>query len=350
MWLSKILKLIFQHVKKPTILYKEVGVLSEFQFNTSINDRSAEIIEKKVIPNADKLNIEIHRLNNGATVLDMGINAKGGWLAGKYFTEIGLGGLGELSFTKMKIGRYFMPALKISVDLPTIAEMSSHVAFWRVPWQGKNVNISGPIRSIKRPDIFSQAVSYQDKWAKKIVAEIQTTEMPDEAFTSHLAEQAGYSPKDLYVIVAKTGTLVGAIQVGARNVEQTLPTLFDHGLKMDWIVQANGITPMVSVVDDELIAYGRVNDSLIYGQESNVYVNCEDEDIISILDRIPFYKNKDVFGIPFQDLFARSDNDWTKVSRDWDAPCKVNLFNIKTGHSFSTGRLSHEVLEKSFLG
>ena len=27
-----------------------------------------------------------------------------------------------------------------------------------------------------------------------------------------LAEQAGYSPKDLYVIVAKTGTSAGAIQ------------------------------------------------------------------------------------------------------------------------------------------
>jgi len=280
----------------------------------------------------------------------MGVFHKGGWLAGKYFTEIGLGGLGELSFTKKKIGNYWMPALKIDVDLPTIAEMSSHVAFWRVPWKGKTVNISGPIRSIRKTDIFSQAVAYQDKWAKKAVAEIQTTELPDEAFTSHIAEQIGYSPQDLYVIVAKTGTLVGAIQVGARNVEQTLPTLFDHGLKMEWIVHANGITPLVSVVDDELIAYGRVNDSLIYGQESNIYLSCEDQVIIDILDSIPFSKNKDVFGIPFQKLFNCCNNDWTEVPRAWDAPCKVNFYNLKTGHSFTTGRLSHEVLEKSFLG
>lgn len=324
--------------------------MSEFQFTDSINDRSAEIIEKKVIPNADKLNICVHRLANGATVLDMGIYAKGGWLAGKYFTEIDLGGLGELSFTKMKIGRYIMPALKVNVDLPTIAEMSSHVAFWRVPWQGKTINVSGPIRSIKKPDIFSQAVSYQDKWAKKIVAEIQTTELPGEAFTTHIAEQVGYSPKDLYVVVAKTGTLVGAIQVGARNVEQTLPTLFDHGLKMEWIVQADGITPLISVVDDEMIAYGRVNDSLIYGQESNIYLSCDDQDIINILEIVPFSKNTDVFGIEFQELFARCNNSWVEVPREWDAPCKVNLHNLRTGNSFSTGRLSHEVLEKSFLG
>jgi len=324
--------------------------LAEFQFNSSLNDRSAEIIEKEVIPNAEKLNIGVYHLDNGTTVLDMGVFHKGGWLAGKYFTEIGLGGLGELSFTKKKIGNYWMPALKIDVDLPTIAEMSSHVAFWRVPWKGKTVNISGPIRSIRKTDIFSQAVAYQDKWAKKAVAEIQTTELPDEAFTSHIAEQIGYSPQDLYVIVAKTGTLVGAIQVGARNVEQTLPTLFDHGLKMEWIVHANGITPLVSVVDDELIAYGRVNDSLIYGQESNIYLSCEDQVIIDILDSIPFSKNKDVFGIPFQKLFNCCNNDWTEVPRAWDAPCKVNFYNLKTGHSFTTGRLSHEVLEKSFLG
>jgi methenyltetrahydromethanopterin cyclohydrolase len=104
------------------------------------------------------------------------------------------------------------------------------------------------------------------------------------------------------------------------------------------------------VVDDEEIAYGRVNDCLIYGQETNVYVRCSDDKIKSILDELPFEKNKDVYGIQFQELFANCDQNWANVPRDWDAPCKVNFINLSSGNVFSTGKISYDVLEKSFLG
>ena len=51
-----------------------------------------------------------------------------------------------------------------------------------------------------------------------------------------------------------------------------------------------------------------------------------------------------------QQLFDRCGNNWAYVPRDWDAPCKINFFNITTGNSYSTGRLNDETLEKAFLG
>lgn len=324
--------------------------MAEVNNDLSLNNNAAQIIETMVIPQAEELNIGVIRLQNGATVLDMGVNYPGGWLAGKYFTEIGLGGLGVLTFNKMKINEYWVPAVKIHVDRPAVAEMSSHVALWRIVHEGKNISISGPIRSVTGMDYCARAVAYRDKRAQKVVAMIQTTELPTAELTTYIAEEVGFRPQDLYVVVAKTGTLVGAIQVCARNVEQTLPTLFDRGFKMEDIIQANGITPVVSVVDDEMIAYGRVNDCLIYGQESNVYVRCEDQEIEKILAQIPFAKNDQIFGMQFQDIFARCNNDWALVPRDWDAPCKVNIFNLQTGRSFSAGQINRAVLEKSFLG
>lgn len=322
----------------------------EISSDFSLNKNAVHLIKEKIIPNAKKLRIGVCKLQNGTTIIDMGINYPGGWVAGKYFTEVALGGMGELSFGKMMLKNYLVPTVRIKTTQPSICEMASHVAYWKILYKDKFVVVSGPIRSITGTDIFARAVDYRDYSTDVAVACIQTEDFPDEGLTDIIANEVKIKPENLYVLAARTGTIVGAIQVCARNVEQTLPSLFDKGFSMDAIIQANGVTPVVSVVDDESIAYGRVNDCLIYGQETNVYVRCSDDKIKNILDNLPFIKNKDVYGIEFQKLFAECDNDWTKVPRDWDAPCKVNFINLSTGNVFSTGKISYDVLEKSFLG
>ena len=61
-------------------------------------------------------------------------------------------------------------------------------------------------------------------------------------------------------------------------------------------------------------------------------------------------KNTDIYGTPFQELFERCGRSWADVPRDWDAPCKINFFNMKTGRAFSTGKLGYKTLEQSFMG
>jgi methenyltetrahydromethanopterin cyclohydrolase len=179
---------------------------------------------------------------------------------------------------------------------------------------------------------------------------MQVEALPDEELAETIAREVGVKPENLYLIAARTGCIAGAIQVCARNVEQVLPTLCDRGFPMDCIVEANGITPLISVTDDEKTAWGRVNDCLIYGQESNIYVRCEDEAIRSMLADIPFSKNADIYGTPFYDLFDRCLWQWANVPRDWDAPCKVNFINLKTANIFSTGLIGYQTLERSFMG
>ncbi len=316
----------------------------------SLNNNAAALLKEKVIPNAGKLRIGVSRLSNGATVLDMGICHPGGWLAGKYFVEAGLGGLGQLSYGKMMLKKHLVPTVRIKATHPAVSEMTAHTAYWKLRYDGGTVVISGPVRSIRGADIFARALDYRDTEARFAVACIQTTKLPDEVLTNLIAEGCGIAAENLFILAARTGTIVGAIQVCARNIEQTLPTLYDRGFPMSAVVQANAVSPVVSVVDDEEIAYGRVNDCLIYGQESNIYVRCNDGQITEMLEGIPFAKNSDVFGIQFQDLFDRCGQDWSKVPRDWDAPCKVNLINLSTGNVYSTGKIGYDVLEKSFLG
>lgn len=316
----------------------------------SVNEAAANIIEREILPEADRLNIGVIRLADGATVLDMGIHCKGGFRAGKYFAEVGMGGLGRLSYSMIQLERYLVPGLRVFTENPGVCEMASYVAATRVPWKGDLQVISGPVRSILGSDSFAQAVSYRDPNPSRAVAGVQTTVLPDEELAESISRVCGIAPDRLYIMAARTGCMVGAVQVCARNVEQAMPTVADRDFSMDQILEGNATTPLVSVVDDEGIAYGRVNDCLIYGQETNLTVRCQDQDIVSILDDIPFSKNTDVYGTPFQVLFERCKNNWAYVPRDWDAPCKINFFNVTTGNSFTTGRINDRTLEEAFLG
>lgn len=316
----------------------------------SVNEAAARIIEQEVLPKADRLNIVVRTLNNGAIVLDMGIQAKGGFRAGKYFAEIGMGGLGKLTYGMIQLDNYLVPGLRVFTENPGVCEMSSYVAATKVSWKGSVQVVSGPVRSICGSDAFARAMDYRDPEPRKAVAGVQTTEMPDEELAEEIASACGTSAKRLYIMAARTGCMAGAVQVCARNVEQALPTVYDRGFTMSQILEGNAATPLVCVVDDEAVAYGRVNDCLIYGQETNLTVRCRDEEILAMLDEIPFSKNTAIYGRPFQELFAECKNNWAYVPRDWDAPCKINFFNAVTGNSYTTGKIGNQPLERAFLG
>ena len=316
----------------------------------SVNEAAAGIVETEVIPFAGRLNIIVSTLKNGATVLDMGINAKGGFRAGKYFAEIGMGGLGRLRYMMMRAGEYLIPALQCVTEAPAVCEMASYVARTKVPWHGEIQVVSGPVRAILGSDDFARAVGYRDPSPRKAVCGVQCERLPDEELAEGIGRVCGISPEKLYIMAARTGCMTGAVQVSARNVEQSLPTVYDRGFSMDQVLEGSAVAPLISVCDDEDTAYGRVNDCLIYGQETNLTVRCEDGDIESMLDDIPFSKNTDIYGTPFEPLFARCGRSWANVPRDWDAPCRINFCNAKTGHVFTTGIIHEGVLVQGFLG
>lgn len=318
-----------------------------------LNRNAREILEQKVIPFADELGVKILHLPGGSTVIDMGIHCRGGFVAARHFVEACLGGLGALTYGKIKLKTHWVPSVRVMLTEPAIAIMSAFIASYRVPWKGHLVSLSGPGRCIKdRPedDHFAHAISYYEPEVQEAVFCIQTTDLPDEELAGELCRKTGVPPEGMFIVAAPTGCVVGAVQVCARNVEQALPTLVDRGFPLGNVVEAYGVTPVVSITDAEEIAYGRVNDCLIYGQVSTLYVRCEDEEITQILEEIPFSKNRDVYGLPFQELFARCENDWVKVPRDWDAPCRLVFMNLKTGNTFSTGSIGYDTLQQSFMG
>jgi methenyltetrahydromethanopterin cyclohydrolase len=319
--------------------------------NYSINDAAAALIESEMRPCQEALQIRFHTYRCGATVIDMGVHEKAGFLAAKYFTEISMAGLGELRYVKTNIGGRLFPAAAVYVDHPVIAELSSHSAIGRVSHCGVEKNFSGPVRG-KVHDGYSKMAGYRDDKTEKAVIAYQINYLPSESLVELLAEKAQVRPENLYLMAARTGTLVGSVQISARTVEQTLPTLVDKEFPMEYVVSAMAMAPIVAVVDDELEAYGRVNDALIYGQETNITVDCEDAAVTSLLPRLTMNQeiNAEVYGMSFKEIFARCNNDWCQVPRSWDAPSRINFYNLRTGSSFTTGAHNSAVLQAAFYG
>ena len=99
----------------------------------SLNNMAAKIVEEEIIPNAEALNVDVFRLSNGATVIDMGVKAKGGWTAAKLFTDTCMGGMGELVYQSMYVGNHIIPTVSIQIDRPDVTQLGAHIAGLYVP-------------------------------------------------------------------------------------------------------------------------------------------------------------------------------------------------------------------------
>ena len=88
----------------------------------SVNVEAKKIIEK-MIENREMLNIKVEKTSSGATIIDAGVEVKGGLLAGKFVTEVCLGGLGEAQLTQMPFGDVELPTIFVATDHPAVSTL-----------------------------------------------------------------------------------------------------------------------------------------------------------------------------------------------------------------------------------
>jgi methenyltetrahydromethanopterin cyclohydrolase len=314
--------------------------------NYSVNEAAVKIIEEEVLLKKDFYNIDVISYPNGSTVLDFGIVANAGsWSLGRLFAEIAMGGLGSVSQSNMWMDGLCLPAVQVEVEHPVEASLSCHVG-WRIPYGDTVINVQGPIRSIKAKDRFSKKCDYRDRTATKAVAVLQSTELPDEAFMELLASEVDMKPEQIYMVVARTGNLTGAVQVCARTVEQCIATISETDFNLKNIIYATGLAVVSGISSNDVHAMGLINNSLLYGQVTNLFVRCSDAEIEEVIQDLPMNRpaNKEIFGTPFEELFEQCGNEWTNVPRNWDAPSCINFINVDTGKNWSVGELSKEVI------
>jgi methenyltetrahydromethanopterin cyclohydrolase len=316
----------------------------------SINREAMKIV-RRILDAPEALGVLVSRLSNGSTVIDMGQCAPGGWLAGKLYTLITLGGLGEVSYEPFAVGERVLTAVRVMIDHPVEACVASQIAGWRLEGAREGAPIlAGPARALNQanPDHYFDLIDYHDVADEGVIA-IQTAEPVTEDWATAIAAACHLKPENLTILVAPNSSLVCAIQVAARIVEQSLHRLAEEGFDVRTVKYAHGFGVIPPLINDEVIAMGRINDSLLYGGEATLYVAAADEAIAAVIGKVVSIASR-AYGRPFVEIYEDAGRDFYQIPLDLHSPAVLHINNLNSGRTFSAGEINYAVLQKSFFG
>ena len=126
---------------------------------------------QKFIDNPESYGVTVSKSTAGATIIDAGVNASGGFQAGKKLTELCLGGAGKAQLGFKTYGDLTFPSITVSSDHPAIAMLGSQFAGWRIKEPDGSIAIgSGPVRALalKPKDVFEE-IGYKDISDKAVI-------------------------------------------------------------------------------------------------------------------------------------------------------------------------------------
>jgi methenyltetrahydromethanopterin cyclohydrolase len=312
----------------------------------SLNRQAVEILNR-MSDRASALGISVSTLTNGARLVDFGVKAPGGLLAGKGLAEICLGGLGEVAFLPLDYGDFSFSGISVAIDGPVLPCLGSQYAGWRIH-RGKFFGMgSGPARALARTEELFETIRIQDD-ADSAVLVLESGRLPDEEVADYVAEKCGVNPDRVSLAVAATRSVAGAVQIAARSVETAMHKLFELDFDVTTALSGFGTCPIATPAADDLTAIGRTNDCVLYGSKVYLTVSSTDDEIEALIDKIPSCASRD-YGQLFRDLFKRYDGDFYKIDPFLFSPAKIAITNAASGRTFRAGRFNAELLQASLL-
>lgn len=315
----------------------------------SINQEAMGLL-RELLKNPAPLGIEVLTLPCGTKLIDMGIKVPGSWEAGLYFVRINMGGLAHVSISPLTIGELDLTGVSVYCHQVMTATLASQLAGWALRDRGEVVIGTGPARALAalKDDPYMQMTPYRDK-SKEAILCLQMAHLPSDKLALEVAAACAIKPEDTYLIVAPSASLVGSIQVGSRSIEQVVHRLYKGGFDLNRIIMAQGTAPIAPLIKDEVEAMGRINDALIYGSQVEFWVDGEEGGLEEICEEVLISSSKDC-GKPFAQLFWKANGDFFQMDPLIHGVAKLTLHHVRSGHSFSKGRLYPEVLANSFSG
>jgi methenyltetrahydromethanopterin cyclohydrolase len=302
---------------------------------------------KRLCDEAEEYGVVVKENELGTTLIDAGIEAKGGFLAGRIITEICLGGYGWAEIFYKRYDDLELPSISVYTDHPAIATLGSQFAGWQIK-VGKYVAMgSGPARALAQmPQELYEKIGYKDK-ADLAVLVLETNKHPPNEVTTYISEQCKVSPENLFLILAPTTTITGSTQISGRVVETGIHKLERLGFDPKLITYACGYAPIAPVHPKFPAAMGRTNDAILYAGVVYCTVNYRnDEELRKLVEKAPSSASKS-YGKPFIEIFKEANYDFYQIDPDLFAPAVLVVNNAKTGSTFRGGKDNLEIFKQS---
>jgi methenyltetrahydromethanopterin cyclohydrolase len=284
---------------------------------------------------AGELGIEVLKLENKATVLDCGVKAKGCLEAGKLFSSVCLGGLAEVTLAKEDYGGLKLPSVKVKTENPHIACIASQKAAWKVNVGNFFALGSGPARILAE----RSKQGYTERSEVGVLA-LECATLPGADVAGYVADKCGIATENLSILATRTASEAGSTQVSARMVETALFKMEHSKISVN-VISAAGTSPIAPIIGDDDKMMGVTNDMIIYG--SQVHLKVEgDVDV----ETMPSTSSSE-YGLPFLEIFKRSEYDFYKIDQGIFAPAKITVENTTSGEIRSAGKINTAMIKKT---
>ena len=331
---------------------------------TGLNAQAARIVAAG-LAEAARLGVVDHRTGAGVQIIDAGVKAVGGDEAGLLLAHAALAGLGEVwleargtpphhrrihpAFDPWQ-GRCPWGIVAVESLAPIAACLASQYAGWKVS-EGKYFAMaSGPLRAaIGREDLYDD-IGLRER-ADVAVGILESSKLPPDDVCLRLATEAGVSPDRLLLLVARTASSAGTLQVVARSLETALHKLHDLHFDLSRIRAGLGRAPLppVPAPPDDLESIGRTNDAILYGGQVVLEVTGPDAGLDDLASAMVSGASAS-HGRPFRSLFEEAGYDFYKLDPALFAPAVVELVNLDTGVRHRAGSIMADVVQTSFGG
>lgn len=310
----------------------------------SVNSLGSNLVHG-LMESAERLNVSVGETGSGATVVDCGVDVRGGYDAGRVMAEVCMGGLGSTSITMGDIDGTPMPFVNVETDHPAVALLGSQKAGWQLSVGEYFAMGSGPARALAlKPGETYEKIGYEDD-ADEAVVVLEADSLPGDDVMTHVAEECGVAPSDTYALVAPTSSMAGSVQVASRIVETSVYRLNELGYDTTKVVSGAGTAPIPPVNPDSTKAMGITNDAQIY--YGSAYLTVEDEDIMEYVEDVPSENSSD-YGEPFFQTFKKAGFDFYEIDQSIFAPAEVTVNVLETGDVVHEGSLNLDVTRESF--
>jgi methenyltetrahydromethanopterin cyclohydrolase len=316
----------------------------EWRFLTLLNQRASDLCQN-TIEQHQQLDVQVSVIG-GANVLDFGVDRAGTIDGGIRLAEICLANLASVEIQPAFDRSCDLPTIVTRTDFPMQACIASQYAGWPLSDEDYFAMASGPARQLRGREEILTEYHLQTRSEQAVVV-LESNQRPPESVIKQIARDCGLSPDRITICIAKTASFPGSIQVVARSVETTLHKLHELGFNIANVRSGFGSAPLPPIAKEDLTALGWTNDAILYGGVVNLWVQCGDEQINAVMQRLPSSSSSD-FGEPFLTIFDRYDRDFYKIDKLLFSPAKVIINNLSTGQTFSVGDIRSDILKKSF--
>ncbi|WP_158264885.1 methenyltetrahydromethanopterin cyclohydrolase [Blastopirellula marina] len=310
----------------------------------NLNQR-AWAVAQAIIDQPEQFQAAVHESDCGAQIVDLGVEAIGGQAAGLKMAEVCLAGLGEARFVPGSLAE-LPDAVQVTTNQPMIACMASQYAGWRIVEGDFFAMASGPMRASagKEPLIAELELA---ETADVAVGVMETAQLPPDQACLKIAEQCGVAPNQLRLLVARTASVAGHVQIVARSVETALHKLHELHFDLRKIKRGAGVAPLPPLSKNDVQGIGRTNDAILFGGQVTLWVDAEDDEIAQVGKQLPS-SSSPAYGTPFEKILRDAKFDFYQIDPMLFSPAQVTLINVRNNAAQTFGETSEKLLRESF--